>query len=66
MTYSRINISNNHDEVPHFSLKLFLLSLAIVFTFGINVFLFTSSDYSNLEANKINTPMTTEMVDLIK
>ncbi|MGB0930338.1 MAG: hypothetical protein ACPGVB_06160 [Chitinophagales bacterium] len=66
MTYSRINISNHHDEVPYFSFKLFLLTLTIIVTFGINVFLFTTNDYSNLEVNKSRTPAATEMVTLVK
>ncbi|MFK8010320.1 MAG: hypothetical protein AB8H03_28460 [Saprospiraceae bacterium] len=66
MTYSKINVSNQNDEVSGFSFKLILLIVAIIATLGVNVMVFNANQSTHMEANKISSPFTTEMVILVK
>ncbi|MEZ4883251.1 MAG: hypothetical protein R3E32_00850 [Chitinophagales bacterium] len=66
MTYSKINISNKHEEVPNFSFKLILLILTVIAALSVNILIFNTNNSSNLEANSILSPITTEMVILVK
>ncbi len=66
MTYSKINITHRQDEVSGFSLKLFLLIIAVIATIGVNVMMYNSNNSTNLEAKGNLTPVTTEMVILVK
>ena len=66
MTYSKVNISNQRDEVSGFSFKLILLIVAIIATLGVNVMVFNANQSTPIEANKISSPFTTEMVTLAK
>lgn len=66
MTYSKINVSNQSDEVSGFSFKIILLIVAIIATLGVNVMVFNANQTTPMEANKISSPITTEMVILVK
>jgi len=66
MTYSKINVSNQQDEVSGFSFKLILLIVAIIATLGVNIMVFNANQSTPMEANKISSPVTTEMVILVK